>query len=391
MSVPVSPAWQWVRSNEALAQQCLEWQQETRLGLDTEFVRETTFYPLPGLIQLASVRGVWLIDPLEIDQWQPFAELLLNPAIEKILHACGEDLELLQQLTGVIPVNLFDTQIAAAYAGIGFSMGFQRLMANLLEVELDKQETRSDWRARPLSEKQCQYAADDAWYLLQLREQFDQRFDGLEKLAWLLEDCADLSLNARQAVVPELAWRSVKLAWKLRPQQLAVLRVICRWREEEAVSQNRPRNRILAAAALFDLACYQPDNLVDLGRNRALKPSWIRQRGQVLLDLIGQGQAVPESEWPQALEKPLPPEVKPWMHECKAYVADFAEQHQIAAEVLLRKKPLHALMRGGMQGALFTCPEQLQGWRRQILIPKLLQRLNDFCGRSSDQNGKLDG
>ncbi len=371
-----SSVWSWVLNNQQLADCCALWRLEPRVGLDTEFIRETTFHPLPGLIQLATAKGIWLIDPLCIDDWTPLVALLRDEAVEKVLHACGEDLELLEQLTGVIPVNLFDTQLAAAYAGYGFSVGFQRLLAQALGIELEKQETRSDWRARPLTERQCQYAADDAWYLLKLREVLQQQLEATRKLAWLLEDCRELVERAEQGVAPEDAWRQVKLAWKLRPQQLAVLQCLCDWREREAKAQDRPRNRILPAAALWELAAFQPRTLAELGRNRALKPNWIRQRGQVVLDLIKTGQALPESAWPARLAQPLPPDTKPWMRQCKDYLAAFAAEQGIAVEILLRKPLLHALMRTRLEEGQFRCPEQIQGWRRQQLLPGLLVRLN---------------
>jgi hypothetical protein len=152
----------WIRDNDSLGQHCAEWQHLPFVALDTEFMRVDTFYPIAGLIQIGDGERAYLIDPLTIDNWQPLAALLENPAVVKVLHACSEDLEVLLRLTGSLPAPLFDTQLAAAYLNLGFSMGYSRLVKEVLDLDLPKGETRSDWLQRPLSETQISYAAEDA-------------------------------------------------------------------------------------------------------------------------------------------------------------------------------------------------------------------------------------
>lgn len=245
-----APEIQWIRDDASLAQQCREWRTQPYLALDTEFMRVDTFYPAAGLVQVGDGRQEWLIDPLLIQDWSPFAELLEDERVVKVLHACSEDLEVFLRLTGSLPVPLFDTQLAAAYLGMAHSMGYSKLVKEVLDIDLPKDETRSDWLQRPLTEMQMRYAADDVQHLAQVYLALDARLSE-EKRAWLLEDGAELVANLCRESDPREAYREVKLGWRLRPQQLAVLRELCAWREEQARLRNRPRNHVLRERTLW--------------------------------------------------------------------------------------------------------------------------------------------
>lgn len=170
-----APEIQWIRDDASLAQQCREWRTQPYLALDTEFMRVDTFYPAAGLVQVGDGRQEWLIDPLLIQDWSPFAELLEDERVVKVLHACSEDLEVFLRLTGSLPVPLFDTQLAAAYLGMAHSMGYSKLVKEVLDIDLPKDETRSDWLQRPLTEMQMRYAADDVQHLAQVYLALDAR------------------------------------------------------------------------------------------------------------------------------------------------------------------------------------------------------------------------
>ena len=295
----------WIADNASLAQHCASWRCLPFVAVDTEFMRVDTFYPIAGLLQVCEGERAYLIDPLLIDDWTPFAELLQDPAVVKVLHACSEDLEVFLRLTGSLPSPLFDTQLAAGYLNLGFSMGYSRLVQAVLDIELPKGETRSDWLQRPLSETQVSYAAEDVLHLAEVYGRLQQQLS-VEKYAWVLEDGAELVANLGREIAPELAYREAKLAWKLSPQQLAVLRELCAWREREARARNQPRNRIIREHSLWPLARTQPDNLVTLARIEDMHPKTVRQDGETLLRLIKQAAATPQDEWPQALPEPLP-------------------------------------------------------------------------------------
>jgi ribonuclease D len=364
----------WILDDASLARHCAEWQALPYVALDTEFMRVDTFYPIAGLIQIGDGARAYLIDPLVINQWQPLAQLLENPAVIKVVHACSEDLEVLLRLTGSLPAPLFDTQLAAAYLNLGFSMGYSRLVQEVLGIELPKGETRSDWLQRPLSDTQVSYAAEDAVHLAEVYERLHPQLSA-DKAAWVLEDGAELVAQLRREVDPQLVYRDAKLAWKLSRAQLAVLRELCAWREREARARNLPRNRIVREHALWPLAKTQPDNLQALAKIEDMHPRTVRQDGEFLLDLIKRAGSLPPEQWPAALPEPLPVEASAVLKQLRAVGQAEAERLNIAPEVMLRKKTLEALLKSGYPDGPYTLPDSLRGWRRELMGQALLDSL----------------
>lgn len=364
----------WIRDDASLAQRCTEWQQLPFVALDTEFVRVDTFYPQAGLVQVGDGSRAWLIDPLLIGDWTPLARLLENPAVVKVLHACSEDLEVFARLTGSLPSPLFDTQLAAAYLNLGFSMGYSRLVQELLGIELPKGETRSDWLQRPLSATQLSYAAEDVLHLAEVYKALLPKLSA-EKNAWLLEDGEELLASQRRATPPEEAYKEAKLAWKLSRQQLAVLRALCAWREREARARNQPRNRVLRENSLWPLARFQPDNLNSLARIDDMHPRTVRQDGELILRLIAEAAALPPGEWPEPLPEPLPPEASGLLKKLRAVGQREAERLDMAPELMLRKKTLESLLKSGFPAGPYRLPDSLRGWRRELMGPALLDTL----------------
>lgn len=364
----------WIRDDQTLAEHCRGWRELPFVALDTEFMRVDTFYPKAGLIQVGEGNRAYLIDPLLIRDWQPLAELLDDQGVVKVLHACSEDLEVLLRLTGKLPQPLFDTQLAAGYLNIGFSMGYSRLVQDVLGLELPKGETRSDWLQRPLSDTQVSYAAEDAVHLAELFSALRPRLSD-DKYAWVLEDGAELVAQLRREVEPETLYRDVKLAWKLNPQQLAVLRELCAWREREARSRDLPRNRVLREHSLWPMAKSQPDNLSALAKIDDMHPRTIRQDGQFLLDLIKRAASLPAEQWPQALPEPLPIEASGMLKRLRAVGQAEGERLGIAPELMLRKKTLEALLKSGFPNGPYQLPDSLRGWRRERMGQALLDNL----------------
>lgn len=164
MLIPTEPI--WIEQDTELAELCQRWRQQAAIAVDTEFMRTSTFYPIAGLIQIGDGKGCYLIDPLAIQDFTPLRDLLLDESVTKVLHSCSEDLVVFQRLLGIVPAPLFDTQIAAAFAGYGFSLGYAGLVKAVLNTEIPKEETRSDWLQRPLSVAQLKYAALDVAHML---------------------------------------------------------------------------------------------------------------------------------------------------------------------------------------------------------------------------------
>jgi len=368
------PKTHWIINNADLAQQCEYWQQLEFVALDTEFVRVNTFYAKVGLIQVSDGQNAWLIDPLAIDAWQPLADVLNNPNVLKVLHAAGEDLEIFSRTCGALPAPLFDSQLAAAFLNWGASLGYSALVEKTLGVSLPKGETRSNWCQRPLSPAQTQYAAEDVLHLARLYQVLHPQLSA-QKRTWLLEDGAQMSAALRQVPASELAWQSVKLAWKLSPQQLAVLRTICAWREQTARERDRPKGWIVHESALWPLACFAPDNLAALARIEGIDPQTVRRDGPTLLALIKQATALPPEQWPSPLPAPLPPSAKKTLHRLREVVEQQAQHLDMSAELLLRKKVLQDLLQSGFPNGPWQLPPSLCGWRREVLGEALLAAL----------------
>ena len=364
----------WIRDDQRLAEQCQAWRALPFVAVDTEFVRVDTFYPKAGLIQIGDGQAAYLIDPLCIQDWRPLGELLEDTGVIKVLHACSEDLEVLLRLTGKLPVPLFDTQLAAGYLNIGFSMGYSRLVQAVLNIELPKGETRSDWLQRPLSDTQVSYAAEDAVHLAELFIALRPRL-GDDKFAWVVEDGAELVAQMRREVQPELLYRDVKLAWKLSRQQLAVLRALCAWREVEARRRDVPRNRIVKEHSLWPMAKSQPAHMTALARIEEMHPRTLRQDGEHLLALIKEAAALPAEQWPPAVPEPLPIEASGVLKRLRAVGQAEGERLGIAPELMLRKKPLEALLKSGYPAGPYQLPDSLRGWRRERMGQALLDCL----------------
>ena len=364
----------WIRDDASLAEHCAHWQSLPYVALDTEFMRVDTFYPIAGLLQIGDGASAFLIDPLSITQWQPLTQLLENPAVIKVLHACSEDLEVLLRLTGSLPAPLFDTQLAAAYLNLGFSMGYSRLVQEVLGIDLPKGETRSDWLQRPLSDTQVSYAAEDAVHLAEVFEKLRPQLSD-DKYAWVLEDGAELVAQLRREVNPYELYRDAKLAWKLSRAQLAVLRELCAWREREARARDLPRNRIVREQSLWPLAKLQPDNLQTLAKVEDMHPRTVRQDGEQILELIKTGASVPPEQWPPALPEPLPIEASAVLKQLRAIGQREAERLNMAPELMLRKKTLEALLKTGYPDGPYQLPDSLRGWRRERMGQALLDSL----------------
>lgn len=364
----------WILDDAGLAEHCAAWQALPFVALDTEFMRVDTFYPIAGLLQVSGGDGAYLIDPLRISDWRPFAALLEAPNVVKVLHSCSEDLEVFLRLSGSLPAPLFDTQLAAGYLNLGFSMGYSRLVQALLDIELPKGETRSDWLQRPLSELQVRYAAEDVLHLVEVYRALMARL-APQKVAWVLEDGAELVANLSREVAPEDAWREAKLAWKLSRQQQGVLRALCAWREREARARNQPRNRVLREHSLWPLARTQPDNLVALARIEDMHPKTVRQDGETLLKLIREAAALPPEQWPEALPEPLPIEASALLKKLRAVGQRESERLDIVPELMLRKKTLEALLKSGFPNGPYQLPDSLRGWRRELMGQALLDCL----------------
>ena len=252
-----------IRDTDRFAKLCEGWSSLPFIAIDTEFVRTNTFYPKIGLLQIADHSKCYLVDPLSIQDWSCFTNLLANPGCTFVIHSCGEDLNLLNTTLGQIPLRIFDTQIAAAFLGLGYSISYQALVAKLFSIDLPKDETRSDWLNRPLSETQQLYAANDTCYLLKIHKVLYLQLIAENKLNWLESECAfllDSSKEAENITNWYSAYASISNAWKLDKQGLQYLQALSYWREDTARKRDKPRYWIAKDVDLFSIAQQMADD-----------------------------------------------------------------------------------------------------------------------------------
>jgi len=362
----------WIAQDHELAELCERLRQQASIAVDTEFMRTDTFYPIAGLIQIGDGTTCFLIDPLSIKDFSPLRELMLDEKVVKVLHSCSEDIEVFTSLLGEVPSPIFDTQIAAAFAGFGFSLGYAGLVKAVLNIDVPKDETRSDWLQRPLSASQTKYAALDVAHMLIVYGKLLQILKTSERYTWVKSDCADLVTAARKPDDYKDAYQKVGFAWKLRPSELIILRDLCVWREVESRARNIPRNRLIKEPSLFEMARKQPKDAAHLQRIEDIPTRTLRNDTETLLSIIRTSAAENSTDLLSRLDAPLSPSEAPLLKALKKYVRDTAENLQIPPEVLIRKKEYEFIVRSGMKDGNYSLPERLLGWRYEVIGKGLL-------------------
>ncbi|MFP4155109.1 MAG: ribonuclease D [Halothiobacillaceae bacterium] len=344
------------------------------LAMDTEFLRESTYYPRLCLVQLATPDGIWLIDPLAIDDLSPLWTLLAAWSRPLVLHSGEQDLELMHLACGRLPENLFDTQMAAALLGLGEQIGYAGLVQELCAVQLDKSHSRTDWSRRPLDAQQLDYAADDVRYLVQLYPLLQERLATLGRENWLDDDFAALADPERFQVDDEAQWRRVKGHQKLRGRQLAALRALAAWRERTAREADCPRRWVLPDELLVDLARSMPRNTDQMARFRGWPQGALSRHGAAVLEAIRLAVREDPSQWPKLERGDRPtPDEEALLALLQATLRYRAASQNISVGSLSSSGDLLALLRGERNLPL------LKGWRAHVIGDILLQVLGGHC------------
>jgi ribonuclease D len=352
----------YIDSPAALKQFCAQLRSRGSpwIALDTEFIREKTYYPQLCLIQIAYPEQVAYIDPLAFSDLEPLFAVLFDPSLLKVLHSAYQDLEIFFHLCGSVPTPVFDTQLAATLLGYGEQVSYAALVEDLLGVELDKSQTRTDWGRRPLDAAQLAYAADDVHYLCEVYRRLRSELENCNRLDWLNEDFAELCNPERYQVHPREVWRRLKGNQQLRGIQLAVLRALAAWREEQARTLNRPRRWILGDEVLLELARHMPQDEEQLRRLR-LDPSMLRRYGQTLLALIATARDEPREQWPKLPPRlQLSPVQEALVDAMMAVVRLRGAQKAINPQMLASRKDLERLLSADQDVPL------LHGWRAAL-------------------------
>ncbi|MFL6235421.1 MAG: ribonuclease D [Thermoanaerobaculia bacterium] len=361
-----------IRTDAALAAAAEGWAAAPVLGLDTEFVRTNTFYHRLGLIQVSDGETSWLVDPLAASDLSPLAAVFRSPGV-KVLHSASEDIEVFYRALGLLPEPLFDTQIAGALAGAGAFLSYQKLVAAYLGVELAKEETRTDWLARPLSPGQLAYAAEDVAYLVPLYERLTADLEALGRLDWVREDSAALLDTSRFQEDDEAAYLRIKGAGRLDRRQLGALQTLASWREKEARRRDLPRNFVLKEELLLDLAVRRPREERDLRRLPGFDARQAARDGATWLQLLEAAER-PESELPPRISgKPFSPAAREVETRLRDKVRERAAELNVPPEILAPRRSLDALLRLNLGKPDPRLPRELEGWRRQAIGEDLLR------------------
>ena len=286
---------QYIDTPEKLEQLCQQIATESWLALDTEFLREKTYYPKFCLLQIATPEWVVCVDPLAIEDLTPLFDAIYNPKIIKVFHSCRQDLEIFYQITGKIPMPVFDTQIAAPLLGIQENPGYAMLVSTFLNINLSKAYTRTDWSLRPLSAEQLQYAADDVIYLCQIYEIMRIKLTDLQRFDWLADDFKFLNNPDIYDIKPENSWLKIKGKNKLTGKQLSIIQALTKWREQQAKTDNKPRNWLIRDDLLIELAKLQPITVRELANIRNINDRLVRTHGKLLCQLISDARENPVS------------------------------------------------------------------------------------------------
>ena len=343
-------------------------QSASRLAVDTEFMREKTYYPQLCLVQVATDTDCFLVDPLAGLSLDALYEVLADRSKLKILHAARQDLEVLQLGGRPVPAPVFDTQVAASMLGFPPQVGYAELVARQLGHSIDKAQTRTDWSRRPLSPAQLAYAADDVHHLLVLHTELAAALEAKGRTAWVAEDAAALEDPALYRTDPGDAWRRLKGLGRLRPREQAAARAIAAWRERRAIEADKPRGWILTDEALYALATRAPQSVTDLEEIRSMPPSVVRKRGEELVALIRSAIESPAADgFAPPSERPSPEE-NARVSRLQQIVREEAAALGMSPEVIATRRDVEALVfRDRPESAL------LRGWRRAVIGEKLLK------------------
>jgi ribonuclease D len=334
------------------------------VAVDTEFLRETTFWPQLCLIQLSGPDLDAIVDPLVPGlELQPFFELMADTSVTKVFHAARQDIEIIFNRGGLIPHPIFDTQVAAMVCGFGDSASYDTLVQKIKNVQLDKSSRFTDWSHRPLSEKQLDYAIADVTHLRDVYLHLKGELERENRTEWLTEEMSVLESRETYDLHPENAWMRLKMRIR-KPIELAILQQLAAWREREARNRDVPRGRVLKDDAIFEIAQQQPKDTDALARLRTIPKGFERsQSGAAILSSVNAALAIPKADLPK-VPRPanLPEGTGAAVEMLKVLLKLIAEKHGVAAKIIATSDDLDALASKGEEAETST----LHGWRREI-------------------------
>src|SRR5579883_1112303 len=352
-----------IADSASLAAFCHRLASSPYVTVDTEFMRDKTYYPQLCLVQLAGDEEAAAVDTLAPGMdLAPLTDLLGRTDTLMVFHAGRQDIEIFYLLSGRVPAPMFDTQVAAMVCGFGDSVGYDTLVAKLTGAHIDKSSRFTDWSVRPLTERQIRYAIEDVTHLRKVYEKLARRLERTGRASWLGEEMAVLSDPATYRSEPENAWQRLKTR-SGNPRFLAVLKELAAWRESEAQKRNLPRNRVLRDEALIEIAAHHPTSVADLARTRGLSRGFAEGRmGEGILAAVARGLAVPAESLPEpAPRSELPRDLGPVVELLKVVLKLQCDAHHVAPKLVASSADIELI------AADDDAPvPALKGWRREV-------------------------
>ena len=341
-------------------------------GLDTEFIKVDTLWPKLGVFQINVENNVYLLDGTTLDLTEFWNKLFR--AQQNVFHACSEDIDLIYHYAQHKTLNnVFDTQVGMSFLGHGLQVSYQNALKQMLDVDIDKGETRSNWLARPLSPAQLSYAANDVLYLMNLSEKVKQELDSKSRLHFALEDCQHLTQEIATETPLHLLYQDIG-NYRHSRRQLMQLQQLAVWREQMVKALNTPRSFILKNSSMIDLVEKNPKNAFQLSGVKDIRQNVVREHGKTILDLV---KFLPEqADWPLRMARPIRHSSKDVGEKIDHLIQNVVNETSIPKEVLMRKKWMNALH----QHVVFhndeqDLPDYLLGWRYDLLTQPLIQLL----------------
>ncbi len=372
----------YIDTNELLKVHCDRWLTLPMIAIDTEFQRVDTFYPVAGLIQVGDDMGCYLIDPLKVTDYEPLKVVFQSSKVLKIIHAGSEDLELFRKLLGVVPQPLYDTQLAGAFLGWGFTMGLQRMLEQVLQVSIGKAETTSNWLQRPLTKNQELYAALDVAYLVAVYQFQISQIQHRDCYGWFLEDSVksvEKVAAVNEALESEDYYLRFSQMWGLADYKLVALKDLSSWRERESRSRNMPRNWVLKNQSIISIINQWPTSVAQLHKIEEMRAKSVREDGEPILEILANAkERLKESGPVQGIKKPLDPLWNKRFRKLKQIAISAADEQDIVPELVLRKKDLEALVRTKEQHGQYQIPKSLMGWRSELFGEAILAEMAQY-------------
>ena len=372
-----------ITTSDELAAVVSELSKSDFVTVDTEFIRETTFWPELCLIQMAAPGVTALVDPLAHGMnLGPFFELMANEKVTKVFHAARQDIEIIFNRGNLIPHPVFDTQVAAMVCGFGDSVSYEQLVQKLSGGQIDKSSRFTDWRQRPLTDKQLIYALADVTHLIEVYEKLRDEIDKEGRAEWLTEEMEILTARRTYDPHPEDAWKRLKMRMR-KPQELAVLQAVATWREFEARERNVPRGRVIKDDAIYEVAQQQPRDAAALARLRTIPKGWERS-GQAtgLLAAVNTALSIPKDQMPRLPQQNHSPEGSAAAAELlKVLLKLVSDEENVAAKMLASTDDIERIAAEGEKANVAA----LQGWRREVFGEKALMLVQGRLALKFDQ------